>query len=133
MTAALPRRSIFGAASALLVLASKAAAADTTETGLYGMFGGLKAQPGKRTALADILLADTGAGMPGCLQYLVSEDLADPDLLWISEIWETKAAHDASLRLPAVQTAIARGRPLIAGFQKGAETRLLGGIGAPKR
>ena len=42
---------------------------------------------------------------------------------------DTKASHDASLTLPQVQAAIARARPLIAGFDSGAETEVVGGIG----
>ena len=38
-------------------------------------------------------------------------------------------AHRASLSLPSVQAAIAKGRPLIAGMETVAETRPLGGHG----
>ena len=70
--------------------------------------------------------------MPGCLSYVVAEDPTDADLLWITEVWIDQAAHRASLQLPAVQAAIARGRPLIAGFDSRAETNVLGGIGLPR-
>lgn len=36
-------------------------------------------------------------------------------------------------RLPAVQAAIAKGRPMIAGFSSRVETQPVGGIGLPKR
>jgi quinol monooxygenase YgiN len=66
--------------------------------------------------------------MPGCLAYVVAEDLADAESLWVTEIWEDKAAHDASLSLPAVRDAITKGRPLIAGFDTIAQTRPISGI-----
>ncbi|WP_448664344.1 putative quinol monooxygenase [Sphingomonas sp. CJ20] len=88
----------------------------------FGMVGKMKAKPGQRAALIAILAAGTGA-MPGCRAYLIAEDAADLDAIWITEIWDDKASHAASLQLPAVRDAIAKGRPLIAGFELSAETR----------
>jgi quinol monooxygenase YgiN len=67
--------------------------------------------------------------MPGCLSYIVATDPADADGLWVTEVWESAEAHAASLQLPAVQAAITRGRPLIAGFESRVETTPVGGIG----
>ena len=86
----------------------------------YGLIGQMLAQPGQRAALVAILSEETGA-MPGNIAYLIGEDSANPDAIWIVELWETKAAHAASLQLPAVQEAIKKGRPLIAGFGTRAE------------
>ena len=86
----------------------------------YGLIGQMVAQPGQRAALVAILFEGTGA-MPGNMAYLIGEDSANPDAIWIVEIWETKAAHAASQKLPDVQAAIAKGRPLIAGFGTRAE------------
>jgi quinol monooxygenase YgiN len=82
--------------------------------------------------LAAILLEGTGA-MPGCLSYIVAEDAADMEALWVTEAWDSKESHDASLTLPQVQAAIGKGRPLIAGFDSRAETTPLGGVGLPRR
>jgi len=95
---------------------------------MYGLIGKMRARPGQRAALAAILL-DGVAGMPGCLSYVVAEDPADADALWITEVWTDADSHKASLTLPSVRDAIARGRPLIAGFESHAETRPLGGHG----
>lgn len=95
---------------------------------MYGLIGKITATPGQRDALAALLLAGTGA-MPGCLSYVIATDPAAPDALWISEVWESAAAHKASLALPAVQEAIARARPLIAGFSDRVETIPIGGHG----
>ena len=97
-------------------------------TGMYGMIGKITATPGQRDALARLLLSGS-ADMPGCLSYVVSEDMKNPDTLWVSEAWESKEHHAASLSLPAVKEAIAKARPLIAGFDTAAEVRPIGGIG----
>ncbi len=52
-----------------------------------------------------------------------------PTACGVTEVWDSAASHKASLSLPAVQQAIAKGRPLIAGFGERFETRPLGGIG----
>ncbi|WP_309503518.1 MULTISPECIES: putative quinol monooxygenase [Sphingomonas] len=97
-------------------------------TGMYGMIGKITATPGQRDALARLLLSGS-ADMPGCLSYVVSEDLKDPDALWVAEAWDSKDSHAASLKLPAVRDAIAKARPLIAGFDAAAELKPIGGIG----
>lgn len=88
------------------------------------------ATPGKRDVLAGYLLAGTGA-MPGCLSYIVANDPTNPDALWITEVWDSQASHQASLQLPAVQAAISKARPIIAGFGERFETQPLGGLGLP--
>ena len=95
---------------------------------MYGLIGKMTATPGQRDALAAILLGGTGA-MPGCLSYVVAGDPAEPDALWITEVWKDAESHGASLSLPAVQAAIAKGRPLIAGFSNRTETAPIGGYG----
>ena len=82
----------------------------------------------QREALAAILTQGTSA-MPGCLSYIVAADATDPDGLWVTEVWDSAASHKASLSLPAVQQAIAKGKPLIAGFGDRFETRPIGGVG----
>ena len=98
---------------------------------MYGLIGKMTAAAGQRDALAAILLEGTGA-MPGCLSYVIATDPADADALWITEVWDNAESHKASLGLPAVQAAIARARPLIAGFSNRVETMPLGGHGLIK-
>jgi quinol monooxygenase YgiN len=95
---------------------------------MYGLIGKMTAAPGQRDALAAILLEGTDV-MPGCMSYVIAADPTDHDALWITEVWESPASHQASLALPAVKTAIAKGRPLIAGFSNRVETGPLGGYG----
>jgi len=95
---------------------------------MYGLIGKISAVAGQREALAAILLDGTRQ-MPGCLSYVVAADPTDADGLWVSEVWQSRESHQASLSLPAVQAAIAQGRPLIAGFSHRTETTPLGGHG----
>lgn len=99
---------------------------------MYGLIGRMNAVPGKRDALARILLDGTGA-MPGCLSYVIANDPTDEDALWITEVWDSQASHEASLKLESVKEAIMQGRPLIAGFGERHETVPLGGHGLTPR
>lgn len=112
---------------AALPLTAHAAPA-TKESTMYGLIGKIRAQPGQRDALIAILLEGTKA-MPGCLGYVIAKDKTDADALWITETWDNQASHKASLALPSVQAAIAKGRPLIAGFGERFETEPVGGHG----
>lgn len=98
---------------------------------MYGLIGKMKAAPGQRDALIAILLEGLN-NMPGCLSYIVAHDPADADAIWITEAWDSKANHQASLSLPSVKAAIAKGRPLIAGFGERFETMPVGGQGLGK-
>lgn len=95
---------------------------------MYGLIGKMNAVPGKRDELAAIMLKGTKE-MPGCFSYIVAADPSDPDGLWITEVWDSRESHQASLGLPTVQESIAKGRPLIAGFSNRVETAPLGGHG----
>ena len=97
---------------------------------MYGLIGRLRAAPGQRDALLALLLEGSG-DMPGCLSYVVARDPADADAIWITEVWSDEASHKASLSLPSVQAAIARARPLIAGFDSQTVIEPVGGIGLP--
>ena len=99
---------------------------------MHGLIGKMRATPGNRDALIAILLEGTG-GMPGCLSYVVARDPADADAIWITEVWDSAESHRASLQLPQVRAAIARGRPLIAGFDSSVETEPVGGVGISRR
>ncbi len=107
--------------------ASEISSADG-EKQMYGLIGRMTAVEGKRDELSEILLKGL-KGMPGNLSYVVANDPADANALWITEVWSDNNAHQASLSLPAVQEAIQKGRPLIASMERIAETTPLGGHG----
>ncbi|HMM63582.1 MAG TPA: putative quinol monooxygenase [Mesorhizobium sp.] len=97
---------------------------------MYGLIGKMRAAPGKRDEVVQILLETTGA-LPGCLSYIVARDPADTNAIWVTEVWTDAESHKASLSLPDVQAAIGRARPLIAGFDFQVETSPAGGHGLP--
>ncbi len=118
---------------AMLAPALGRAAASEREGGpMYGLIGKITAVPGERDALVAILLEGV-SGMPGCLSYVVATDPADGDGIWITEVWESQASHQASLSIPSVQNAIAKGRPLIAAMGEGTVTAPVGGHGLARR
>lgn len=119
---------VAGAAAAGAVLGAPTRAASQPRSEMYGLIGKIMAVPGQRDALVAVLLDGTGA-MPGCLSYVVARDPGDADAVWVTEVWESQAHHAASLALPVVREAIARGRPLIAGFGSQVVTTPAGGHG----
>ncbi len=98
---------------------------------MFGLIGKMTAATGRRDELVSILI-DGSADMPGCLSYVVAKDASEADAIWVSEVWDNQANHDASLALPQVKQAIAKARPLIAGFGERFTTVPVGGHGLSK-
>lgn len=95
----------------------------------YGYFGTMRTQPGKREEVIAILLRGTdGLRSHGCLAYVVGAT-EDPDVIGISELWESKEAHDASLQLPETREAIAEAMPMLTGEFASHEMQVRGGLG----
>lgn len=95
---------------------------------MYGLIGKITAKSGQRDELIDILL-EGSSDMPGCVSYIVSKDSNDSDSIWITEVWDSQENHNASLSLPSVEEAMAKGKALIADFDKQIETQPIGGHG----
>ncbi|WP_176591430.1 putative quinol monooxygenase [Sphingobium sp. EM0848] len=117
----------------MLTLAAAGLAASTVPAGAqeaklkFGLIGQMLAQPGKRDELIGYLKEAVGE-MPGCISYVIALDTANPDALWITEVWDSRESHMASLRLPAVRAAIVRARPIIAGLPQHFETVPVAGV-----
>jgi quinol monooxygenase YgiN len=107
-------------------------AAKRERNDMYGLIGQIMVSPGTRDELVAILTEST-ADMPGCLSYVIALDTADADAIWVTEVWDGKESHQASLQLPAIQAAIGRARPMIAGFGTRVETIPIGGQGLRER
>jgi quinol monooxygenase YgiN len=107
--------------------APRCARADTRGD-MYGQIAQLTAVSGKRDELIAILLDGT-TNLPGCLSYIVAKDAVNADAIWISEAWDNKESHQASLSLPSIKASIAKGRPLIAGFSNQLSPHQLEGQG----
>ena len=95
----------------------------------YGRFGTMRATPGHRDDVVAILL-ESVAGLrgAGCSVYSVSVSDADPDLIWVYEVWDSKEHHGASLQLPETRAAIARAMPMLTGEFTGQELTVAGGL-----
>ena len=96
---------------------------------MYGRQGKILAKPGHRDALLRLMRETARGGMPGCRIYVLGPVAGEPDAIAITEVWDDKAAHAASLALPAIKKAIADARPLIAGVGEAIEMDTVGGIG----
>ncbi|MGQ7843392.1 putative quinol monooxygenase [Granulosicoccus sp. 3-233] len=97
---------------------------------MHGIIGKIIAVSGGRDALVRILLKGS-RDLPGCLSYIVARDNFDEDTVWITEVWESRAAHERSLDSSAVQKAIAEGKHLISAFGHRVETVPVGGQDLP--
>ncbi|TWE07323.1 putative quinol monooxygenase [Rudaeicoccus suwonensis] len=89
--------------------------------------GTLGVLPGKRDELVAILtrrsqvLADIG-----CQLYEVGINEAEPDAVFVVELWESEDAHTASLQLDSVRAAISEAMPLLSGKMGGLRFRVVG-------
>ena len=105
--------------------------ADSQEaSGMWGLIAKITLLPGRRDEMIEIL-KESAADMPGCLSYVVAKDAADENTIWVTEVWDSMASHDASLSLPAVKNVIPRGKAIVSNFEKIAITTPVWGAGLP--
>lgn len=96
----------------------------------YGRHGSMRAETGRRAAVASILLSVADSlNSAGCILYVVGLAPDDPDVIWVTEVWESREAHVASLELPAVREAIEKAMPMLTGDFTGSEFHVVGGLG----
>jgi quinol monooxygenase YgiN len=81
---------------------------------MFMIHGRFAAKAGMRDELLAILTETAGDSLlPGCRLYVVAVEQQDPDGVWATEIWESQAAHAASLETDMVRERIGRAMPLI--------------------
>ncbi len=88
---------------------------------MWGLIAKLTVLPGRRDEMIGVL-QESAANMPGCFSYIVAKDSADENAIWVTEVWDSLASHDDSLSLPAVKSAMPRGKALVSKFEKVAVT-----------
>jgi quinol monooxygenase YgiN len=96
----------------------------------FGYIGSMKVKPGHRADVAAVLV--DGADRlreAGCDLYVVTESATDEDTIWVTEVWQSKEHHDASLKLPEVAAAVGKVMPLLTGEFTQQQTNVLGGLG----
>lgn len=96
----------------------------------YLLHGKLLAKSGHRQELADILIqaSQLVSTAKGCKLYVISKDENDANAVYVTEIWDSKADHDNSLKDAAVRALIMKAMPVLEGLPtKGQELEILGG------
>jgi quinol monooxygenase YgiN len=80
----------------------------------YGLHSQLTTKPGERDKLVATLLqaATLLKENSECIQYLIGTT-DQPDTIWVTEVWSSKEAHDASLHIENLRNTIRQGFPLI--------------------
>ncbi|SCE97508.1 Quinol monooxygenase YgiN [Micromonospora viridifaciens] len=82
----------------------------------YGYIGSMKVKPGHRDDVLNILLNSAeGLRKVGCDPYVVCVSNADDVTILVSEVWQSKEKHDASLQLPETKAAISNAMPMLTG------------------
>jgi quinol monooxygenase YgiN len=96
----------------------------------YGLIGKFTAHPGRRDELVAMLLraAEALQSDPTCLQYVVGTT-AEPDAIWVTEVWTSKEAHDASLEPEETRALIQQAMPLVASMSDQTQLDVVGGKG----
>ena len=96
----------------------------------YGYIASMKTKPGHRDDVVAILVSGVdGLRAAGCDLYVVGVADTDDVTIWVSEVWQSKERHDASLRLPETRAAIATAMPMLTGEFTGQEITVTGGLG----
>ena len=96
----------------------------------YGYIGSMRVRNGHRDTVVDILLSGAdGLRTAGCQIYAVCVDDADPDVIWVTEIWDSAEQHDASLQLPETRAAIGKAMPMLTGDFSRQVLTVVGGLG----
>jgi quinol monooxygenase YgiN len=94
---------------------------------VFANAGRLGTLRGKRDALvAHLTRRSSVLSDIGCLAYEVGTNDADPDTVFVFELWRDAAAHEASLALQEVRASIAEARPLLSGVFGGFQFEVAG-------
>lgn len=99
-----------------------------------GRYAKFTAQPGRGDEVAELLLgaAESLRDVAGCELYLINRSASEPDVVWVTELWLSQEALDASLE--QLQTDEGKARieqvmALLATAPELTELEPLGGVG----
>ena len=90
---------------------------------MYGLIVKLTSTAGRRAELIEVLGGEDSVTVSGCLSFVVAEDPADEDVLWITEVWDSKASHEASLELPPSRAGLQAIEALVVRHERIAVTK----------
>ncbi len=89
--------------------------------------GNLGVKPGRRDELVAILTRRSpDLAEAGCLLYEVGINDDAPDTVFVTELWVSAEAHEASLQLESVKASIAEAMPLLSGEMDGSRFSIVG-------
>ncbi len=93
-------------------------------------YGKAVAREGRGGELAELLLAaaDELDGDPGCELYLINRQAGEPDIVWVTELWKSQGALDASLEQVRGSDDVTTVMALVEDWEM-IELELLGGKG----
>ena len=89
---------------------------------MYGLIVKLTSAPGRRGELIEMMGGEDSDTVAGCLSFIVGEDADDANVLWITEVWESRESHEASMAAPAAKESFKDADTLIVGHEKIATT-----------
>jgi quinol monooxygenase YgiN len=96
----------------------------------YGCIASMRTRAGSRDEVVSVLLgAADGLREAGCDLYIVGRSDDDDVTIWVTEVWQTKEHHDASLELPEARAAIGKAMPMLTGEFTKQELSVAGGLG----
>jgi len=89
------------------------------------------AKSGEGAALAKVMLrvAAELEDAPGCLLYIVNRSPAEPDTVWVTELWSSQEDLDAALELERARALIPEVMDLVDGPFERIDLEPLGGVG----
>ena len=79
----------------------------------YGFHATLTAQPGNGSRLVDFLL-EVRSSSDECVVFLVGRSAGNPDIVYVTEGWTTREAHDRLAATEEAQDVMARLQALLA-------------------
>jgi quinol monooxygenase YgiN len=96
----------------------------------FGYLATMRAHPGKRDQVVKLLLANVALLRTlGCHVYVVGVSESDPDMIWLTEVWESGDHRQVSLDHPDVAAGITTAMPLLTGEFTRQELTVSGGLG----
>jgi quinol monooxygenase YgiN len=98
----------------------------------------MTAQPGHGEALGTLMvaIAEGLGGTDGCELYLVNRAVDAPDEIWVTEVWSSQAAVDASLEVLQSESGrvrLAEVMALLASPPQRTDLQPLGGVAPGER
>ena len=94
---------------------------------MYGLIGKIRTTPGQRDTVVEALLEGTRS-MPGCLSYVVALDPGNADAIWVTEVWESREHHQASLDAPSILDHFRYGSKAVRGARGVGYHVMIGGV-----